>query len=957
MEPVDLEVTLGGNVHGHKRSDLDLQNGAVKVFQGGDAKRPRECDDDDTSDMEMDEAYHGFQVYLKDWLMMYGQNGANSFEGESPSRAILLWDEPVFEIDLKVKGKGSSSEDKILCLDVFGYNNISYKGNVSYARTKVVSSRHSRVEVMFAHLKCSVEATITVRICEGSGNFSAFLTACNVSLGEDVVLLDTRGQEVSITQDGEVTLQRHVVVVEDRANLMIGIKAEQLGDTAESRTKVDDNIEFVAKSALRNEGYFNIGLTRLHVCWSHVCTDVPVLPASAEPMDTTEPMDTMEIFFVKVASLTGGIKWPLDVYGDVADDKVLCLHYFGYNNIAYRGAVSYARTEDVSSESCTMSFRRPSSLASPAGRAGSLRASLPAPRASARMPITEDGEVLLQRHVVVVELLGELVLGMEAALRDGCAAEGESPGVSNSKLHFTAWSALRSLGFFLESRSWSLGQCSLRVGPSPIESSPTLTLSVAAGGGGAKPLSSFPPRRRKMETANLEAKLGGNENVRPRSQEVGSRSDPDQAAAGGEFQGGERNYEDAISDDTDTEMDEEMAAEQSFEVYRNDWLRMYGDNGANSFEAETELPPMRYTDIPVLPIGAKPADTMEVFFVKVAQITSDLSWPLDVYGVVAVRDSVDSKRNYLFRRGRDNCQTLSSPQARDSLLELTGPSRAILLWDEPVFEIDLKVKNRGTSSSEDKVLCLDFFGYNNISYKGNVSYAKTEVVSSKHSTVEVRFAHLKRSVEATATAHIIKGGNFSARLTTCNPSIGEDVVLLDTRGQEVSVTKDGEVALQRRVVVVEDRADLMINLKAVEPGDTAESCIEVDKKRSIVAKSALRNECFFNIGSSRLRVLVAWSLLRCEDKIQRDQSAWTKLERMPWHEAREHTGGSPKPWLTWSMAFLSYRKLDQDCFLAGLLRIRYGRFGPFAVCLKPAVPLQSSQPHPPRLPSPIEIQK
>ncbi|KAJ1264995.1 hypothetical protein BS78_08G043600 [Paspalum vaginatum] len=371
-----------------------------------------------------------------------------------------------------------------------------------------------------------------------------------------------------------------------------------------------------------------------------------------------------------------------------------------------------------------------------------------------------------------------------------------------------------------------------------------------------------------METSNLEAKLGGNDDHGHK------RSDLDpEAAVGGEFHGGsdakrpprECNYEDPSPSD-DMGMDEEMSAEQSFRVHRKDWLMMYGDNDANSFEAESTCPPMRYTDIPVLPLGAKPADTMEVFFVKVVQITSDLSWPLDVYGVVAVRDSIDSKRNYLFRRGRDDCQTLGSPQARanipDSLLELTGPSHAILLWDESAFEIDLKVKSRGSSSSEDKVLCLDFFGYNNISYKGNVSYARTKVVSSRHSTVEVRFAHLKRSVEATITAHIVKGGSFSARLTACNPSIGEDVVLLDTRGQEVSVTKDGEVALQHRVVIVEDGADLMIDLKAVQPGDTDESCIKVDKKRRIVAKSALRNECFFNIGSSSLRVLVAWSLLR-----------------------------------------------------------------------------------------------
>jgi hypothetical protein len=56
-------------------------------------------------------------------------------------------------------------------------------------------------------------------------------------------------------------------------------------------------------------------------------------------------------------------------------------------------------------------------------------------------------------------------------------------------------------------------------------------------------------------------------------------------------------------------------------------------------------------------------DTMQIFSVKVTQITSALQWPLDVYGVVAVRDSIDHKRNILFRRSRDECQTLTSLQA------------------------------------------------------------------------------------------------------------------------------------------------------------------------------------------------------------------------------------------------------------------------------------------------------
>ncbi|CAN6344556.1 unnamed protein product [Urochloa humidicola] len=298
-----------------------------------------------------------------------------------------------------------------------------------------------------------------------------------------------------------------------------------------------------------------------------------------------------------------------------------------------------------------------------------------------------------------------------------------------------------------------------------------------------------------MEAMDQEAKLGENGQGR-------KWSDLDlEKAAGQVLQGGDAktpsecdNADHRSAMEMDEEEDENMEPERCFEIYRKRWLRRLGENGTNPFEAETQYPPMRLTDVPILPTSAGPGETMEIFFVKVTPITSELQWPLDVHGIVAVRDSLDCKRNYLFRRGRDDCQTLTSSQ--DSLLELTGPSRAIVLWDEPVCEIDLKVKGKGSSSEDDRILCLDFFAYNNISYRGSLSYTMTREVSSKCSTVEVRFAHLKRSVEATITAHISKGsGNFSARLTACNTSIGEDVVLLDTRGEAVSVNKDGEVVL------------------------------------------------------------------------------------------------------------------------------------------------------------------
>ncbi|CAN6339805.1 unnamed protein product [Urochloa humidicola] len=318
----------------------------------------------------------------------------------------------------------------------------------------------------------------------------------------------------------------------------------------------------------------------------------------------------------------------------------------------------------------------------------------------------------------------------------------------------------------------------------------------------------------------------------------------------------EGNHDRAIGMDMDDDDDEvDMEKYKPFGMYCKNWIYLYGRWA--KFDEPTDLPPMRHTDGPVLPIGEEPMDTMEIFFVKVAQITGELRWPLDVYGDVAVRDSLDHKRNYLFRRRREECQTLTSPQ--DSLLEFTGPSRAVLLLDHPAFEIDLKVK--GKEEPEDKVLCCDIFGYNNIAYKGKVSYAITKVVSSEQSAIEVKFAHVTCSLEATISIWMTTGSNnFWARLTARTVSIGEKVVLLDTRGREVSVRDDGKVDLQRSVVVVEEQGKL-IRFEAAQLGDNAQSIITASQEMTFRARSALRSEGNFVIGSTRLHVLVAWSVL------------------------------------------------------------------------------------------------
>lgn len=355
--------------------------------------------------------------------------------------------------------------------------------------------------------------------------------------------------------------------------------------------------------------------------------------------------------------------------------------------------------------------------------------------------------------------------------------------------------------------------------------------------------------------AELESELGGGDCIGHK------RADPARFSGGGDAKRTREGNNDldrsSVEMDDDDEDEDCSSPENTLDHYRKCWMDSYGSS--YSFEDETDFRPMAHTDGPMLPLHVEPMHTMQIFSVKVTQISSALQWPLDVYGVVAVRDSMDHKRNILFRRCRDECQTLTSLQ--DSLLELTGPSRAVLLMDRPAFEIDLKVKSK-ESSSQDKTLSYYAFIYNNYAYRGNASYAMTEVVPSEHSTMEVRFAHLPNAVEATITVRVVKGSNgFKACFTARTESIEDDMVLLDSKSANVAVDNSGLVVLQRNVVVVEEKGELILGVKAAQADGAVGTEGVVAKQRAFCARSALRSEDYFDLGFSRLHVVIAWSML------------------------------------------------------------------------------------------------
>ncbi|KAI4968916.1 hypothetical protein ZWY2020_046246 [Hordeum vulgare] len=201
-------------------------------------------------------------------------------------------------------------------------------------------------------------------------------------------------------------------------------------------------------------------------------------------------------------------------------------------------------------------------------------------------------------------------------------------------------------------------------------------------------------------------------------------------------------------------------------------------------------------------------------------VSSDYGYPLNVYGTIIARDSLDHKCIYLFRRGKDSCQNISS---MNDPLVLTGPKRGLMIFDSIIFEVDLKVNDVNGRKVNDKRVSRGLMEINGIF---RLSFPPKYIVQTKklvsmHSTLDLNYTFVRKAVEGTIEMRILEAGpvNFHGKIIARTSSFPCDIMLHDSKlAGMLTAGEDGILQTARRVVSVSVDETLLLTVAIAADG-------------------------------------------------------------------------------------------------------------------------------------------
>ncbi|XP_044318719.1 uncharacterized protein [Triticum aestivum] len=287
------------------------------------------------------------------------------------------------------------------------------------------------------------------------------------------------------------------------------------------------------------------------------------------------------------------------------------------------------------------------------------------------------------------------------------------------------------------------------------------------------------------------------------------------------------------------------------------WGSSTGRHGC--FDDITTLSPMQFTASTPgsFPSSSVAGPALEIYSIKLINLNPNLSWPIDVYGVVAARDDFDHNRNILFCRSSADCQRINQ---EDPFLHLIGPSRAIVAEEPVMFQIELKLKYG--ANFKDTALFTS-----NQSYRSIMPY-DTMQIYNRCCTAEISLGRVDPAIQATIVGVCVTKGEWpfkygckvSCLFSPADATEGcaAEVVLLDRRAKRMRAGSDGYLSLSRNVVSVGLQGTLRVVTEAY-----SESGLNIVRKyhAEFPIQQCQIDSCECSVDGSTLKIVVAWSRL------------------------------------------------------------------------------------------------
>uniref|UniRef100_M8BQZ8 SKP1-like protein 4 n=1 Tax=Aegilops tauschii TaxID=37682 RepID=M8BQZ8_AEGTA len=223
---------------------------------------------------------------------------------------------------------------------------------------------------------------------------------------------------------------------------------------------------------------------------------------------------------------------------------------------------------------------------------------------------------------------------------------------------------------------------------------------------------------------------------------------------------------------------------------------------------------------------------------------SDVGFPINVFGTVVARDSVDYRCVYLFRRDRDDPQLITSP---DDVLSLSDPCRALVPRSRVHFEIDLKIKCDGGA---DQVFSKGLEEFDSVRLATGKE-TMTLGLESYLSRLELSCVQVYTPVEATFAINVLKGPcNISRAVVATRGNFRDRRILYEATDNHIVIGDGGSVPLTRRVVAVPRDQKLALFLVGGDDVVLGHLALTLGHSDEVVNRK---------MGCAELEVKVAWT--------------------------------------------------------------------------------------------------